>query len=126
MKKILMKVMAGIVCGLLVSVVSFYVLLFLAKTFLSIYSSIAITAFLGTFVLLGIEYVGDTLIVVKKVRMFYCMCFIFYFAGVTVLTYLVLHGMDQIALFLYYIPIGLLIFGLRVFLYMLVCIRRPK
>ena len=106
MKRILIKIIMGTMCGTIMSLISFFTLLLLSsRTFLSSYLIIMITALFCVLVLFCVELLWNIVMKVKKGKLFYIMCVVFYLVGVTMLTGFVLHGMDQIAIFLYFIPI---------------------
>lgn len=120
MKRILINIIMGTMCGIIMSLISFFTLLLLSsRTFLSSYLIIMITALFCVLVLFCVELLWNIVMKVKKGKLFYIMCVVFYLVGVPMLTGFVLHGMDQIAIFLYFIPIGLLCYGLRLVIYVM-------
>lgn len=90
------------------------------KTFFPLWVCLIIPALICLLLLFLIEDLYHSYFEKEKTKVrFYIICVITFLLTVVGISYLVFRGMDLLALYLYFIPIGLITFGLRMVIYLI-------
>ncbi|MGF7018744.1 hypothetical protein M2145_002519 [Lachnospiraceae bacterium PF1-21] len=120
-KNVIFTILIGTLVGCVMSVLTFVIFIYLATTLaFPVWICETIPALICLIMLFFTEKkVLKSPTEGKNRILFYIVCIISFFVGIIVLNYAYLNGMDRIALFRYFIPIGLITFGLRMVIYLI-------